>query len=143
MLVALRAATTAGALGEVPVGAALYDGQGHLCAVAGNRTIADCDPSAHAEVLCLRTAARALGNHRLLGYQLYVTLEPCPMCAGAIMQARLALVVYGAADPVAGSCGSSVSLLDGSLGNHSVRTRPGVLAERCGCLLREFFAARR
>lgn len=140
---AVRAARTAAADGEVPVGAALYSAAGEMLAVAGNRTLADTDPSAHAEVCCLREAARAVGNHRLAGCTLAVTLEPCAMCAGAIMHARLAKLYYGAADPKTGACGSVVDLFANQQLNHHTQVTGGICADECAALLRDFFAGRR
>src|SRR6056297_1383543 len=132
---ALELAACAEAEGEVPVGAVLAE--------AWNRPIALSDPAGHAETLALRAGGRALGNYRIPGATLYVTLEPCPMCAGAMVHARVARLVYGAADPRAGAAGSVFSLLDSPALNHRVEVAPGVLAEPCGRMLREFFRARR
>ncbi len=128
--------------GEVPVGAVVV-AQGRVLATAHNQPITRCDPSAHAEILALRQAAALLGNYRLLGATLYVTLEPCLMCAGAILQARLARLVYGAADPKAGAVHSLYACLDDRRLNHRLEVQGGVLAEESGQLLRGFFAARR
>ena len=139
---ALEQAREAERRGEVPIGAALVRG-GELVARAGNRTIADCDPTAHAEVVALRAAARALGNYRLEGTTLYVTVEPCAMCAGAIIQSRVARVVYGADDPKGGAFRSCFEVFSSPAVNHRVAVTPGVLAEDCASLLQAFFAARR
>ncbi|RNE92437.1 tRNA adenosine(34) deaminase TadA [Marichromatium sp. AB32] len=140
---ALRLAERAAQQGEVPVGAVLVrDGQ---CIGEGwNRPIADSDPSAHAEIQALRDAGRRLANYRLPETRLYVTLEPCVMCAGAIVHARVGAVVYGATDPKAGACGSVFDLLPSDARfNHRTECRGGVLAADCGELLRDFFRARR
>jgi tRNA(adenine34) deaminase len=142
MQFALNEARAAAARGEVPVGAvvAIY---GEVVARAGNRTIGDCDPTAHAEILALREAARVIVNHRILESTLYVTIEPCAMCAGAIIQARIARLVYGADDPKAGAVKSCFTLLSDSRLNHRTEIMSGVGAEPSAALLREFFAARR
>ncbi|KXX65839.1 zinc-binding protein [Marichromatium gracile] len=140
---ALRLAERAAQQGEVPVGAVLVrDGQ---CIGEGwNRPIADSDPSAHAEIQALRDAGRRLANYRLPETRLYVTLEPCVMCAGAIVHARVGAVVYGATDPKAGACGSVFDLLPSDARfNHRTECRGGVLAADCGELLRDFFRTRR
>jgi tRNA(adenine34) deaminase len=139
---ALRLAERAGAAGEVPVGAVLVRDQ-RIVAEGYNRPIATQDPTAHAEMTVLREAARELGNYRLNDVTLYVTLEPCAMCAGAMVHARIARLVYGAADPKAGACGSVMDVLGVATLNHRVASTGGVLAEECGKLLRNFFAARR
>jgi tRNA(adenine34) deaminase len=142
MRAALAEAQAAGARGEVPVGAAIV-ADGRIVARAGNRTIADCDPSAHAEIVALREAAKALGNYRLLGATLYVTIEPCAMCAGAMIQARVARLVYGADDAKAGAVRSCFTMLDHPQLNHRVEVVGGVLADQAVALLQNFFAARR
>jgi tRNA(Arg) A34 adenosine deaminase TadA len=142
MRVALREARRGRDEGEVPVGAVVVKG-GKVMARAHNRPIHLQDPSAHAEILALRRAARKLGNYRLAGSTLYVTMEPCPMCAGAIIQARIERVVFGAEDPKAGACGSALDVLRHPKLNHRVEVSKGVLREECGAILREFFAARR
>ncbi|MDE3109719.1 MAG: tRNA adenosine(34) deaminase TadA [Acidobacteriota bacterium] len=139
---ALAEARSAAARGEVPVGAAVVL-DGKIISRAGNRTIGDCDPSAHAEIIALREAAQSIGNYRLLGASLYVTIEPCAMCAGAMIQARLARLIYGADDPKAGAVRSCFSILDSERLNHRVEITPGVLAPEAIALLQEFFAARR
>jgi tRNA(adenine34) deaminase len=141
MAAAVAEATRAEAAGEVPVGAVVvYDGR--LVAAAGNAPITRCDPTAHAEILALRAAARALGNYRLAGCDLYVTVEPCPMCVGAALHARIRTLVFGCADPKAGAAGSRYVLArDGW--NHRLEVRGGVLAEECGRVLQAFFAGRR
>jgi len=110
---------------------------------AGNRTIEECDPTAHAEIVALRAAARAAGNHRLEGVTLYVTVEPCAMCAGAIVQARVDRVVYGADDPKGGAFRSCFSVLGSAMVNHRVEVTPGVLTEECAGMLQAFFGTRR
>ncbi|MDN5864437.1 MAG: tRNA adenosine(34) deaminase TadA [Gammaproteobacteria bacterium] len=139
---ALRLARRAAAAGEVPIGA-LVMRDGRLLGAAANAPIASADPSAHAEILALRRAARRAGNYRLPGATLYVTLEPCAMCAGAIVQARLARVVYGAADPRAGAAGSVFDIPgDGRL-NHRAQITAGIEAEASAELLQTFFRQRR
>jgi tRNA(adenine34) deaminase len=142
MQAALDEARTAAERGEVPVGAVVVIGS-QIVARAGNRTIANCDPTAHAEVIALREAAKAAANHRILGCTLYVTIEPCIMCAGAMIQARIARLVYGADDVKGGAVRSCFSLLDHPQLNHRVEVIPGVLAEEAASMLRIFFAARR
>jgi len=142
MSIALEEARAAAARGEVPVGAVVAL-DGRIIARAGNRTISDCDPSAHAEIIALREAAKAIGNYRLLGASLYVTIEPCAMCAGAIIQARIARLIYGADDPKAGAIRSCFSILDSPRLNHRVEATSGVLAAESVAVLQEFFAARR
>lgn len=140
---ALAAAEEAAGRGEVPVGALLVDGQGEILAVDGNRTIGAHDPSAHAEMVVLRRAAEVLRNHRLIGTTLYVTLEPCLMCVGAMVQARISRLVFGAADPKAGAVVSLYHLADDPRLNHRFPVTQGVLAPECGDILRRFFRARR
>jgi tRNA(adenine34) deaminase len=139
---ALVVAREAAAAGEVPVGA-LVVREGVAIARAGNRTVRDQDPTAHAEVLALREAARVLGTWRLTDCVLYVTLEPCAMCAGASVLARVKGVVFGAWDDKAGMAGSVEDLLRHPVLNHRPQVRGGVSAEACGALLREMFAERR
>jgi len=139
---ALGLAARAEAQGEVPVGA-LVVLNGEIVGEGWNRPISSHDPTAHAEIVALRAAALKLGNYRLSGATLYVTLEPCPMCAGAMVHARVARVVYGAPDPLAGSAGSVFNLLDSPALNHRVEVVCGVLAEECGQRLKMFFQARR
>jgi tRNA(adenine34) deaminase len=139
---ALDEARKAERAGEVPVGAVVVL-EGRVVAQGANRAIRDSDPTAHAEMVAVRTAAQALGNYRLGGATLYVTLEPCAMCAGAIVQARIARLVYGADDPKAGAIRSCFALLDHPKLNHRVEVTAGVLAEECAGLLQAFFAARR
>lgn len=143
MRLALEQACLAQEAGEVPVGAVIIDANGGLLASGFNRTIQDHDPTGHAEVVALRTAAKKSGNYRLPGATLYVTLEPCVMCMGAMMHARLARVVFGASDPKTGACGSVINLPSESRLNHHTRVEGGVLAHECGELLRDFFQRRR
>jgi tRNA(adenine34) deaminase len=140
---ALELARRAAGEGEVPVGAVLVR-EGEILGEGWNRPIIEHDPSAHAEIQALREAGRRVGNYRLPGSILYVTLEPCVMCAGAIVHARVAQVIYGAPDPKAGACGSVFDLLpsDGRF-NHRTEVCGGLLAEDCGEVLRAFFRARR
>jgi tRNA(adenine34) deaminase len=142
MRAALDLAREAGALGEVPVGAVVVKA-GEIVGRGFNRPISAHDPSAHAEIAALRDAAARLGNYRLIECAIYVTLEPCAMCAGAIMHARLARVVFGANDPKTGACGSVVDLFGEPRLNHHAQVQAGVLAQECGALLSSFFAARR
>jgi tRNA(adenine34) deaminase len=140
---ALRAAREAAQRGEVPVGACVVGRDGALLALAGNRTRSDCDPTAHAEVIALREAARRAGNYRLTGSVVYSTVEPCAMCAGALVQARVARLVYGARDEKAGAVESVFRVCDAGSLNHRMSLTPGVLAEECRALMQEFFRARR
>lgn len=142
MRAALAEARAAAEAGEVPIGAVAVIG-GEIVARGQNRVLRNCDPTAHAEVVALRTAAQAVGNYRLLECELYVTLEPCAMCAGAMIHARLGRLVYGAADPKAGAAGSVLEVLNHPRLNHQMAVTGGVLAEECGALLREFFRERR
>lgn len=142
MQAALEEARRCGEAGEVPVGALLVH-ENRVIARSGNRTIRDCDPTAHAEIVTLREGARAIGNYRMANATLYVTIEPCSMCAGAIIQARIPRLVYGADDPKGGAVRSCFEVLTNVSLNHQVEVLAGVLAEDCGALLRSFFAARR
>ncbi|HEX7954647.1 MAG TPA: tRNA adenosine(34) deaminase TadA [Burkholderiales bacterium] len=142
MRLALVFAGKAGQAGEVPVGALVVK-DGIVLGSGFNAPISRHDPSAHAEIQALRAAAKELGNYRLAGCSLYVTLEPCAMCAGAIMHARVARVVYGAADPKTGACGSVVNLFAESRLNHHTQVEGGVLEAECGQRLRDFFRQRR
>lgn len=135
-------AGSASADGEVPVGAAVLF-QGQIIGLGQNRVIRDSDPTAHAEIVAMRAAAQYLHNYRLTGCELYVTLEPCAMCAGAILHARLHRLVYAAADPKAGACGSVLEVMNHPRLNHRVEVESGLLAEACGTLLQDFFRARR
>jgi len=140
---ALGAAREAAGAGEVPVGACVVSREGALLAVAGNRTRTDCDPTAHAEVLALREAARRVGNYRLTGAVVYSTIEPCAMCAGALVQARVARLVYGARDEKAGAVESVFRVCDASSLNHRMELSAGVLEADCRALMQEFFRERR
>jgi tRNA(adenine34) deaminase len=142
MAEALALARSAGERGEVPIGAVIVR-DGAIVGRGANAPISASDPTAHAEVLALRDAAARLGNYRLPGCALYVTLEPCAMCAGAIMHARLERVVYGAADPKTGACGSVLDLFAEPRINHHTRVIRGLCAEECGALVSAFFAAKR
>jgi tRNA(adenine34) deaminase len=142
MQVALEEARMCAEAGEVPIGAVLVR-RDQVLARGGNRTIRDCDPTAHAEIVILREAARKLGNYRLTETTLYVTIEPCAMCAGAIVQARVPRVVYGADDPKGGAFRTCFEVLTSAKLNHQVEVTPGVLAEEASSLLQSFFAARR
>lgn len=139
---ALALAREAAAAGEVPVGALLVS-QGIIVGRGFNAPISNHDPTAHAEIQALRAAGKALGNYRLPGCELYVTLEPCAMCVGAMLHARIARLIYGAADPKTGACGSVIDLFAEADLNHHATLTPGVMAAECAALLREFFAARR
>lgn len=139
---ALALARRAEARGEVPVGAVIVLG-GEIVGRGWNQPIASHDPSAHAEIRALRQASRRTGNYRLVGATLYVTLEPCVMCAGAMVHARIDRLVYGAADPKTGAAGSVFDMLQRPELNHRVEVTGGVLAEECGSLLRSFFRSRR
>jgi tRNA(adenine34) deaminase len=139
---AISQAHNAWALGEVPVGAVVVK-DGQVIATGFNQPIGTHDPTAHAEIMALRAAAHLLGNYRLPGCELYVTLEPCAMCSGAMMHARLARVVFGAPDPKTGACGSIVNLFEQEKLNHHTEVIGGVLADECGTLLKDFFAERR
>jgi tRNA(adenine34) deaminase len=142
MALALSAAEEARAAGEVPVGAVLVRGD-EVIATGFNHPIGGHDPSAHAEMAALRAAAQALANYRLPGCELYVTLEPCLMCAGAIMHARIARVVFGARDPKTGACGSVVDAFANPQLNHHTKVSGGLLDAECGAALKSFFAERR
>ena len=142
MEMALEQARMAAAVGEVPVGA-LVVAQDRMVAASGNRTLTERDPTAHAEIVVLRAAAQALGNHRLTGASVYVTMEPCAMCAGALVQARIARLIYGADDPKGGAIRSCLQVLAAPGLNHRVEVDSGVLAADSVELLQSFFAARR
>ena len=139
---ALEQARTAAAAGEVPIGAVLVH-CGEIIARGGNRTIRDCDPTAHAEIVALRAAAKHFANHRLNDTTLYVTLEPCIMCAGAMIQARIGRLVYGADDPKGGAARTCFSALEHAALNHQVSFAAGILAAESAALLQSFFASRR
>src|SRR5713101_4607014 len=142
MQAALDEARAAAQRGEVPIGAIIVH-DGHIIARAGNRTIADCNPTAHAEIVALRAAAQEIKNYRLLDATLYVTIEPCSMCAGAMIQARIARLVYGADDAKGGAVRSCFSILDHPQLNHRVEVTSGILADESATLLKDFFAPRR
>ena len=142
MLLALEQAQHAWSRGEVPVGAVVVR-NGQVIATGFNQPIGRHDPTAHAEIVALRAAADKLGNYRLPGCELYVTLEPCVMCSGAMMHARLARVIYGATDPKTGACGSVLNLFGQTQLNHHTQLLGGVLATQAGDMLRAFFAERR
>src|SRR6476659_10289265 len=142
MELALEQAALAAAAGEVPVGALVIKdgeiiGQGH------NRNLLDNDPTAHAEIVALRQAAARVGNHRLIGCTMVATIEPCSMCAGALIHARIARLVYGASDPKAGAAGSLLQVLNHPGLNHTMEVTAGVLADKCSLVLQEFFRRRR
>ncbi len=139
---ALTLARKAGAIGEVPVGAVVVK-QGAIIGRGWNHPIAAHDPTAHAEIIAIREAARTLGNYRLMDTTLYVTLEPCAMCAGAMVHARVSRLVFGAPDPRAGAAGSLFNIVQTPALNHRVDLAAGVLAEQCGELLKVFFSQRR
>lgn len=142
MLAAMEQARMAQTAEEVPVGAVVVN-DGKIVGTGFNAPISRHDPTAHAEVLALRDAAKRLGNYRLRGCELYVTLEPCAMCVGAMLHARISRLIYGAPDPKTGACGSVIDLFGESRLNHHATLTPGVMAEECAALLREFFAAKR
>jgi tRNA(adenine34) deaminase len=139
---ALAEAADAQAAGEVPVGCVIVKAE-ELVAMGQNRNLRDHDPSAHAEVVALRAAGRKLGNHRLEDCEMYVVIEPCAMCAGAMVHARLKRLVYGASDPKAGAVDSIMTVLNHPQLNHQMEVTGGVLGERCSQMLREFFRAKR
>ena len=128
---------------EIPVGAVIVDAAGQVIGEGWNRNIAEHDPSAHAEIVAMREAGRCLGNHRLVGATLYVTLEPCAMCAMAMVHARVARLVFGAADPKTGACGSVFDLVADPRHNHHVEVTGGVLGEEAGRRLSNYFRAKR
>lgn len=142
MLAATEMARAAEHDGEVPVGAVVVH-QGEIIARGNNRVLRDSDPTAHAEVVAMRAAGAMLGNYRLEGCTLYATLEPCAMCAGAILHARIERLVYAAGDPKAGACGSVLSVMNHPQLNHKVEVVSGLLAEECGAMLTDFFRKRR
>ena len=142
MRLALAAAREAQANGEVPVGTCIVS-ENKLVAVSGNRTRTDCDPTAHAEIVALREAARKLGNYRLTRVDVYSTIEPCAMCAGALIQARIRRLIYGAADERAGAVTSRFRICDTEFLNHRIEISAGVLEPECRALMQEFFRTRR
>jgi tRNA(adenine34) deaminase len=139
---ALEQARQAAQAGEVPVGAIVVF-EGEVVGAGQNRVLRDVDPTAHAEIVALRAASLRLSNYRLTGCELYTTLEPCSMCAGAILHARVARLVYGAADPKAGAAGSVLAVVNHPQLNHQMEVTSGVLADECGEMLRNFFRERR
>ena len=142
MQAALDEARLAADADEVPIGAVVV-ANGEIIARGQNRVLRDVDPTAHAEIVAMRAAAYVIGNYRLLDCTLYVTLEPCAMCAGAMIHARLSRLVYGAADPKAGAVGSVLEVLNHPRLNHKMPVTGGVLSENCGSLLKDFFRLRR
>ena len=142
MQVALELARQAAEAGEVPVGAVIVR-DGEIIGRGSNAPISHHDPTAHAEIQAMREAAATIGNYRLVGCTLYVTLEPCAMCSGAIQHARIARLVYGARDPKTGACGSVIDLMAEDRLNHHTVVEGGLLADTCGAVLSNFFAARR
>jgi tRNA(adenine34) deaminase len=143
MRLAIAEAHAAESAGEVPVGAVIVSPSGEVFARGNNQVLRGSDPTAHAEIVALRSAGLALNNYRLLGCTLYCTLEPCAMCAGAILHARIGRLVYAAPDPKAGACGSVLSVINHPALNHRVEIVSGVLADECSTLLSRFFRARR
>ena len=140
---AIAEAQAAEAAGEVPIGAVIVSPTGDIVARGNNRVLRDHDPTAHAEIVALRAAGAVLGNHRMPACEMFVTIEPCAMCAGALIQARLKRLVFGAKDPKAGAVGSVVSLLDHSSLNHRMEIVSGVLQEECSQVLQYFFRNKR
>ncbi|MGI8468103.1 MAG: tRNA adenosine(34) deaminase TadA [Pyrinomonadaceae bacterium] len=140
---AIEAAREAEKLNEVPIGACLINESGELLAIAGNRTRIDCDPTAHAEIIILREAARKIGNYRLTGATVYTTIEPCAMCAGALVNARIKRLVFGAADERFGAVETHFKICDSSSLNHRLEIISGVLADECRNLMRQFFREKR
>ena len=143
MRLALDQARAAEAAGEVPVGAIIVSSSGEVIGAGNNQVLRTNDPTAHAEIVALRAAGHALNNYRLLGCTLFCTLEPCAMCAGAILHARIQRLVFAAHDPKAGACGSVLSVMNHPALNHSAEVTEGVLAEECSSMLTKFFRARR
>ena len=140
---AISLAREAEKIGEVPVGAIIVDGDGGILAAASNRTIKNMDPTAHAEILALRTAAARIGNYRLTGATVYSTIEPCAMCAGALVNARIARLVFGAFDERFGCAVTHFGICDSDVLNHRVEIVSGVLADECKSLIQNFFKSRR
>lgn len=143
MRIALAEAKEAGLLDEVPIGACIVSAEGELLAAASNRTITNNDPTAHAEILAIRAAAEKIGNYRLTGATVYSTIEPCAMCAGALVNARVARLVYGARDERFGAVETKFRLCDSQELNHRMQIESGVLKDECRGLMQEFFRARR
>lgn len=140
---ALKAATLAQELDEIPIGACLIDKGGEVLAVSGNRTRTDCDPTAHAEIVVLREAAQRIGNYRLTETTIYTTIEPCAMCAGALIQARISRLVFGAHDDRFGAVETHFKICDSSSLNHRIEITSGILAKECRALMQNFFQVRR
>jgi tRNA(adenine34) deaminase len=140
---AIEAAENARDADEIPIGACLIDNEDNLIAAAGNRTITDCDPTAHAEILVLREAARKIGNYRLNDTTVFTTVEPCAMCAGALVNARVKTLVYGTKDERFGAVETLFRICDNSSLNHRIEIISGVLAEDCRRLMQDFFRAKR
>ena len=143
MRLALDEARKAGERGEVPVGAVIVDEHQNILSAAGNNSIADSDPAGHAEMIAMREAGRKIGNYRLLNTTLYVTIEPCVMCAGAMIHARISRLVYGAKDPKAGGVVSCYQVGSDSKLNHQLTIEGGVWADECSTLLKGFFKKKR
>jgi tRNA(adenine34) deaminase len=143
MLIALGEAAKAREMDEVPIGACIIDADGELCAAAFNRTVTDNDPTAHAEVLALRDAAHKIGNYRLTGMTLYTTIEPCAMCAGALVNARVRRLVYGADDERFGAVRTHFGIGLAEVLNHRIEVETGILADECRELMQQFFRAKR
>ena len=143
MRIAIESAREAAELGEVPIGACLVDADGQLLASASNRTITDTDPTAHAEILVLRQAASKLGNYRLTNTTVYTSIEPCVMCAGALVNARIKRLVFGSHDERFGAVETIFRLCDSESLNHRIEIASGVLADECRALMQEFFKKRR
>ncbi|CAN5343875.1 tRNA adenosine(34) deaminase TadA [soil metagenome] len=140
---ALQAAREAENAGEVPIGACIVDNAGEILAVAGNRTITDNDPTAHAEILILREAAAKIGNYRLIGTTIFSTIEPCAMCAGALVNARIKRLVFGANDERFGAVQTHFKICDSKFLNHTIELTSGVLANECRKLMQNFFRKKR
>ena len=140
---AIKAARDAEKLDEVPIGACLINENGELLAIAGNRTITNNDPTAHAEILVLREAAAKIGNYRLVETTIYTTIEPCAMCAGALVNARVKRLVYGAADERFGAVETLFNICDNEFLNHRIEIVSGVLADECRNLMQDFFRKKR
>jgi tRNA(adenine34) deaminase len=143
MQIAVHMAREASKIGEVPIGAVMVDAEGKILSSAFNRTITNVDPTAHAEILAMRTAALRIGNYRLTGATLYTTIEPCAMCAGALVNARISRLVYGAADERFGAVETHFRICDSPDLNHRMDITSGILADKCRTLLQEFFRSRR
>jgi len=143
MRLAVDQARAAEAAGEVPVGAIVVSSTGEILGVGNNQVLRSNDPTAHAEIVALRTGGLALNNYRLLGCTLFCTLEPCAMCAGAILHARISRLVFAARDPKAGACGSVLSVMNYPTLNHRAEVTEGILADECSSMLSDFFRARR